>query len=562
MGKLENVGIAFIRDVFKRDNQRHKLAVSTKELAHNAGRLSAFGASIDAQMNGDLRSILFLDRRMLHRYADYEEMDEYSDVSSALDIYADDATQVDSQRNRTVWIESSDDQIRSELTELFDKRIGIDNIIWEWARTVCKYGNDFEEILVGENGVSGISFLPAPTMRRIENKRGDLLGFVQTFSDTMDITQDQFEKFRIQGGAKVSDSGDVAAFEDWRVVHTRLTSKYRESMYGWAVIDAARWVWKRLMLLEDAVLVYKLTRSPSRYAFYVDVGKASRQEAERILQETMHRLKKRKFVNPKTGKLDLRANPMAMDQDFFLAMRDGRESTRVESLMGPSYQQVDDVQYFLYKLYAALKVPRAYMGYDENMPSKATLSQEDVRFARTILRVQRELRNGLGKIAKVDLAARRIDPMAVDYEVKMTVPSSIFELGQMEVRRARADLASLMERHVSLFWLLKNVYGMSDTEIEEVTAQRKKDSAERPAQGVGLESVGRSAYQGTAHRGRHITERELFAGNREHEKAIEDRVMRSLGSPDSVIGRQLKETGLFLREILNAVKTIDNRRSV
>lgn len=565
MGKKDFSGISFIRDVFRRDNQRQQLAVSTKELAHNAGRLSSFGSSfgssVDAQMSGDVKSMLELDRRMLYRYRDYEEMDDYPDISSALDIYADDATQVDSEKGKTVWVHSSDEQVKNELTDLFDKRIEVDNVIWELTRNLCKYGNDMEEILVGDHGVVGISFLPTPTMRRVESSRGDLLGFIQTFSDTMDITAEQFEKFKIQGGAKLSESRDMAAFEDWRVAHTRLTSKHREAMYGWSVADSARWVWKRLMLLEDAVLVYKLTRSPSRYAFYIDVGKTSKQDGERIMQEAMHRLKKKKFVD-KNGKLDLRASPMSMDQDFFLSMRDGRESTRVESLMGPSYQQVDDVQYFLWKLYAALKVPKAYMGYDENMPSKATLSQEDVRFARTILRVQREVRNGLKKICRVDLAARKIDPSVIDFDVKMTVPSSVFELGQMEARRARADLASMMERHVSLLWLLKNVYGMSDTEVEEITAQKKKEGSERAAMGGGLESIQGSPY----HRLEHphpskvrpygsITERELMSGNKEHEKQIEETILKAIGNPSSVLGRQLKETGMFLREILSAVKT-------
>jgi len=314
------------------------------------------------------------------------------------------------------------------------------------------------------------------------------------------------------------------------------------------------------MLLEDAVLVYKLTRSPSRYAFYVDVGKLPRQEAERAVQEVMQRLKKKKFVNPKTGKLDLKFNPLAMDEDFFLAMREGRESTRVESLMGPSYQQVEDVQYFLHKLYAALKVPRAYLGYDENMPSKATLSQEDVRFARTVLRVQREVRNGLKKIANVNLAVRNIDPAAVDFDVRMTVPSAIFELGQMEVRRARADLASLMERHVSLNWMLSNIYGLSDDEIEEIAGQKKDEQKAVAAAGGGAGGGGFESKDVAdlrkflSEQKRGISERELFAGKREDEKRIEEVVLRAMEDPNNPMGRQIKETGMLVREILHSMK--------
>jgi len=920
MGKIDSKGISFIRDVFRRDKQGQDLAISTKELAANAS-ISGLGASMDILQSGDLHGMLSLDRGMLQRFYDYESMDEYSDISSALDIYADDSTQEDSSDGKVLWVECNDDSIKEELMDMYYKRIDIDNNIWPISRGLCKMGNDYEEIIVGDGGVVGLSFLPAKTMRRIENKKGDLFGFMQTFSDNLDFTPEQFEKFRISGGSGTNDTKDVAAFEDWRVVHMRLTAKYRESLYGWSVIDPARWVWKRLMLLEDAVLVYKLTRSPSRYAFYIDVGKVPKYEAQKILRESMQQLKKRKFVNPKcltgetcvklldgtdrsmselardfkdekfwvysydlasgrvvpglasnprltdkkqkiyrvvldsgavvrcnyihpflmrdgtykaaselrhgdslmplyvskgtdgtqgydtyrdpmtgerryvhrevaegagigqidgchvhhkngdkrdnrpenleiltasehmkrhpenaingrcafvkrltsdsdfresiarrlsewrmrsgadvhgaavkagqasmkarmekalplhammldiieehvvrdplvtseeladrlnvdelfsavycqcpttakvkvsagtlraflkkkgysgfkaykcektgqarwrnrtygdeptramnnhkvvsvtvdgyedvynldvdkyhnflltagvfthnTGKLDLRANPMSMDQDFFFATREGRETTRVESLMGPAYQQVDDVQYFLYKLYAALKIPRAYMGYDENMPSRATLSQEDVRFARTILRVQREIRNGMKKVAKVNLAARRIDPAAVDFDIKMTVPSSIFELGQMEARRARADLASMMERHVSMYWLMKHIYKMSDDEIEDIVKQKKAERAAGVDQqgqedNRGFESVsGGRIIRNRFGRSGMITERELFSGNREDEKRIEGMVRREIENPNSLIGRQLRENANLLREILHTMK--------
>jgi len=479
--------------------------------------------------------------------------------NSALDIYADDATQTDSQTSHTVWVESQDKRVKEELEDMFWKRLDIEEKIWPITRTLCKYGNDYEEIVVSDKGVVDLRFMPPATVRRIETPKGDLIGFTQSYTQDVSISEKEFEKMKLSTGAAIGPGKDIAAFEDWRVSHMRLLSKHRDSLYGWAITEPARWVWKRLMLLEDAVLVYKLTRSPSRYAFYIDVGKQPKQEAERSIREVMQRLKKKKFVNPKTGKLDLKFNPLAMDEDFFLGVRDGKESTRVETLMGPSYQQVEDVQYFLYKLYAALKVPRAYLGYDENMPSKATLSQEDVRFARTVLRVQREVRNGLKKMSRVDLACRNIDPAAVDFDVKMTVPSAIFELGQMEVRRARADLASLMERHVSLNWLLSNVYGLSDDEIADIAKQKKDEQKLAGAQmGGGFESrmsrkerdlISERLARSTGG----ISERELFQGNREDEKRAEEIIRKVLADPGNPIGERLKETGALLREILHTV---------
>jgi hypothetical protein len=556
MAKISDAAASFVRSVFARERQKSELAVSSREMIA-AARGGMFGSTIDVSGISGIGEALGLDRRLLYRYGDYEEMDEYGDIASALDIYADDATQVDSAENHSVWVEAQDKRVKEELEDMFWKRLKIEEEVWSITRTLCKYGNDYEEIVVSDKGVVDLRFMPPATVRRVESNKGDLLGFVQSYTGDITVTPKEFEDMKLRTGAEIGPGKDVAAYEDWRVAHMRLRSKHRDSLYGWAITEPARWVWKRLMLLEDAVLVYKLTRSPSRYAFYVDVGKLPRHEAEKAVQEVMQRLKKRKFVNPKTGKLDLKFNPLAMDEDFFLAMRDGRESTRVESLMGPSYQQMEDVQYFLYKLYAALKVPRAYLGYDENMPSKATLSQEDVRFARTVLRVQREVRNGLNKVARVNLAARNIDPAAVDFDVMMTVPSAIFELGQMEVRRARADLASMMERHVSLHWMLSNIYGLSDDEIEDI-AKQKKD--EQKAMGGGMGGGGFESAQIydirnmlAEHRGR-ITEREMFDGNREHEKRVEESVLKVMQDPNNPFGRQLRETGMLVREILHSLK--------
>lgn len=548
MAKLTSVATDFIRRVFSREKQNSELAVSTKDLARAQMGMGLGLGNVDTMGVGGIGDVLGLDKRLLHRYADYEEMDEYPDICSSLDIYSDDSSQMDSENKHVLWVECQDQDVRDDLTDVFHKRLKIDQNAWEMIRTLCKYGNDFEEIVIGDSGVQDLNYLPPATCRRVESKRGDFLGVVQSFSSNMEVNEKQFEQMKTKTGSAVSPQGDSAVFEDWRVLHMRLRSKNRESMYGWSIAEPARWIWRRLMLLEDAVLVYKLTRSPSRYAFYIDVGNLPREEAERAIQNVKNRIKKKKFVNPKTGKLDMRFNPLSFDEDFFLGMRDGQEKTRVDVLNGPSYQQVEDVQYFLYKLYAALKVPRAYLGYDENAPSKATLSQEDVRFAKTVLRVQNEYINGMRKVARVHLAARKIDPAAVDFKLNMTVPSAIFELGQMEVRRARADLASMMERHVSSYFLLSNVYGLSDDEIAEITKQKKEEQKLAGPTG-GFESVDVPVARG-------ISERELFDGDRADEKAALEAIRREMEKRDSKLGTQLRETQMLIREIARATSGV------
>lgn len=583
MARLSRAVSNFIKQVFDREeNSSRDLSLSTKELFRASG-MNAMGtgsSGIEAAGYGDIGEALGLDRRLLQRYVDYEQMDEYPDVSSSLDIYSDDATQVDSANRHSVWIECQEEQVRKDLEDMFYHRLKIEEKVWEMTRGTAKYGNNFEEIVIGDNGVMGLNYLPPATVRRIEGLRGDLLGFVQSYASDVQMDERMFKQLLHAQNSKiqalgsndlspgsnpdtmkvftgsvplVQSSAPMIAFEDWQVAHFRLRSKNRDSMYGWAITEPARWVWKRLLLLEDAVLVYKLTRSPSRYAFYIDVGTLSQKEAERVLNEVKDKIKKRKFVNPKTGKLDLRFNPLAFDEDFFLATREGRESTRVDVLNGPSYQQVEDVQYFLYKLYAALKVPRAYLGYDENMPSRATLSQEDVRFARTVLRIQREIRNGLHKIGRVHLAARQIDPASIDFDVAMTVPSAIFELGQLEVRNARASLAQAMERHVSLYWLLSDVYGLSDDQIKDVMKQKEEEMKKAQA-GLGG-GGGMGGFESRiVHPSSAITEQELFLGrDKESEKRASDQV-RKLMKGQTQLAHQIRESNLLIRDILSAVQ--------
>lgn len=208
---------------------------------------------------GLLSDWLTVDRDLTARYTDYEEMDDYPEIATAIDIFADDATQVDSVTNRTVWVTSSDKRIQEILDdELLQKRLIIDEEVWEIVRTLVKYGNDFEEVLLGPDGVVGFNFLPPSTVRRVEDAKGTLIGFLQDFKERFHMTPQEFEtmlKKQSKGNTKAKDDPNdpayaMAALESWEVVHFRLRSKYRRSVYGFSVLEPARWIWKRLTILE------------------------------------------------------------------------------------------------------------------------------------------------------------------------------------------------------------------------------------------------------------------------------------------------------------------------
>lgn len=241
--------------------------------------------------------------------------------------------------------------------------------------------------------------------------------------------------------------------------------------------EGARWIWKRLVMLEDAVMIYKLTRSPARYAFYVDVTDVPSNRVESFLKRAKRDLKKKKMINPNNNFLDMRYNPLANDEDFFIAVRDGRELSRVEVLSGPDYQTVDDVQYFKRMLHGALMVPRSFLGQDEPMQGRSILSNEDVRAGRVSLQVQQELKLGIERLIRIDFAARGFpNPWELDFNVMMTVPSNIYELAAMEVKNARADFAARVQPYVSAQWILDNVFKLSDEEIDVIEKQRRLEA--------------------------------------------------------------------------------------
>ena len=176
-------------------------------------------------------------------------------------------------------------------------------------------------------------------------------------------------------------------FENWQIGHFRVLGNDRYAPYGTSVLEPARRIWRQLTLLEDAMMAYRIVRSPERRVFYIDIGNIAPQDVEQYMERVKTTMKRNQIVDSKTGRVDLRYNPMSIDEDYFIPVR-ANNNTRVENLPGGTYTgDIDDVKYLRDKLFSALKVPASYLsraeGADED---KATLAQKDIRIARTIQR--------------------------------------------------------------------------------------------------------------------------------------------------------------------------------
>jgi hypothetical protein len=234
--------------------------------------------------------------------------------------------------------------------------------------------------------------------------------------------------------------------------------------------------------MEDSMVLFKLTRSPQRYVFYVDVGDVPPNEARKLINNFKNDFRKQKFFNPETGQLDFRYNPLSSQDDFFISKRKEKRSSEIEVLSGLAEQGTDDSNYFREKLFAALGIPKSYLGADETI-GRANLGQQDVRFAKTVMRIQRELKNGIKRICDIDLAARNIDPDKVEYTIKMVVPSGELELAHMEVEKSKVELAQMYQgMNFPDWWIYTKVMGLTEQEAGEIEYLKAKQEGAFPEQ--------------------------------------------------------------------------------
>ncbi len=445
---------------------RRQSAGQVAELARGASGEASMPNSMpstpDSGMSGaymQLATMLTVDTDLMLRYADYENMDDSELISAALDIYADDATVADTVHGKVIWGVSKDKVVRDIINDLLDRRIKIEDDIWTAIRTFVKYGNAYAEIIVNEKGVLGLNWLPPPTVRRIVDMRGNLLGFVQdptgAFSFQLSNKED-LDRLKTAEGLN-----GAVFFESWQVIHWRMRGKQMRALYGFSLLDSVRWVWKRLLMLEDSSLVCKLSKAPARFAFYIDTGEIPPREARAIVDDVRRRYKKKKIIDPSTGRVDFRFNPLEQSEDFFIPTRAGKDATRVEVLSGPDYDDTGVLEYFRKKLYGGLRIPPQYLGGTE-VTNRAALTQEDVQFARLEMRIQREFIGGLNQVVRVHLAALNIDPDSVKWALRMPAPSSIFEMQQVEVWNARAALAGALQPFFTNPWIMANIFHLSD----------------------------------------------------------------------------------------------------
>ena len=396
----------------------------------------------------------------LELFRDYDVMDMDPIIASALDIYSDECL-VPSEFGNVLTIRSKNENIKKILNNLFYDILNVEFNMWSWTRNMCKYGDFFLRLEISpEYGIHLVHPISPYELTRIEGSDPKNLNYVKYQHDGM---------------------GGGMEYENFEIAHFRLLSDSNFLPYGKSMIEPARRVWKQLSLMEDAMLIHRIMKAPEKRIFSIDVGNIAPSEVDAAMQKIITQVKKVPYIDEKTGDYNLRFNLNNMVEDFYLPVRGGDSGTKIDTLPGMEFTGIDDLEYVRNKMMAALKIPKAFLGYDESISGKATLAAEDVRFARTIGRIQRILVSELTKIAIVHLYVQGYqDASLVDFELELSNPSTIFEQEKLEIWQTKVNLASdMMESNMfSKKWLYNNIFNMSGDDVEDLQQEVIKDKKE------------------------------------------------------------------------------------
>jgi hypothetical protein len=457
-----------LTDLFRSGPVVRRRVKKFKNKAATQSSLQVFKKAHSDVYNSTLSAYGSYDR--MARYSDFSEMEATPEISSALDIYSEECASPDVEGN-VLHIYSDNRMIKKILNDLFYDVLNIDFNLSMWARNLCKYGDFFLfNDIHPEYGV--INTFPVP-IAEIEREEG------------FDPEDPGAVRFRwITQGNRV--------LENWQISHFRLLGNDAFLPYGSSVLEGARRVWRQLILIEDSMLVYRVIRAPERRVFYIDVGNIPPENVADYLEQAQSSLKRNTVVDKTTGQVDLRYNPLSVDEDYFLPVRGGDTGTRIDTLPGGSNAAaIEDVEYIQKKLFAALKIPKAYLGYDEDIGAKATLAQEDIRFSRSIQRIQKTIIAELNKLAMIHLyTCGYTDEDLLNFDLKLSNPSSIAQQQKLELIRTKFDIASAApEAIVDRSWIRKHILDLNDDEIARIEKGKVKDKlSDMELEGVQLKN--------------------------------------------------------------------------
>jgi hypothetical protein len=412
-------------------------------------------------------------------YSEYDVMDQDAIIASALDIIADEST-LKNDMGEVLQIRSSNEDIQKILYNLFYDVLNIEFNLWMWVRQMCKYGDFFLKLEIAEKfGVYNVIPYTAYHIERVEGQNPDNPSEVKFRWNPDGFAGSSYGYYNAPNQPDSDDSRGGVTYDNYEMAHFRMVADVNYLPYGRSYIEPARKLYKQYALMEDAMLIHRIARAPEKRVFYVNVGSIPPNEVEAFMQKTVSNMKRAPMMDEKTGEYNLKYNMQNMLEDFYIPVRGNDSATKIDTTPGLSYDGIQDVEYLRDKLFAALKIPKAFLGYDENIEGKATLAAEDIRFARTVDRIQRILLSELNKIALVHLYTQGYsDETLTNFELSMTTPSIIYDQERIELLKSKAELAGTLldQGLVPSDWIYHNIYHFSEDQYDEYRALTREDA--------------------------------------------------------------------------------------
>ncbi len=402
-----------------------------------------------------MNAAIMVNHNRAERYLDFDQMEYMPELASALDIYADEMT-THSILTPLLKIDCHNEELKSILEELYYNVLNIESNLFSWCRNMCKYGDYFLYLDVDEAmGITSAIGLP---LREIERLEGE------------DKSNPNYIQYQWNNGG--------LTFENWQMAHFRVLGNDKYAPYGTSVLESARRIWRQLTLMEDAMMAYRIVRAPERRVFKIDVGGIPPEDIEQYMQKVITNMKRHQLVDPDNGQIDLRYNPMSVEEDFYLPVRQG-SATAIETLPGgQNAAAIDDVNYLRDKMFSAIKIPKSYLSQLDQMPEeKTTLAQKDIRFARTIQRLQRSVIAELEKIGIIHLYTlgyRGED--IISFDLSLNNPSKLAQIQELEFIKQKFEVAgAAQETMFSRRWIAENIFGLDNDEFLRNQRERYYD---------------------------------------------------------------------------------------
>lgn len=370
-------------------------------------------------------------------YRDADLMDAFPEIGAALDIVSEESTIVN-DKGMVVNVYSKSERIKSILEDLFVNRLNIQLTGQMIIRAMCKYGNQFMLLDVDhKNGVKGWKQLPVFNIERIEN------GIQNPYGAGASIAVNGITKDDADLSTQfiwLDDNNSQIPFRDWQIAHFRLLTNSLYLPYGVSYLNAARRHWRMLSLMEDMMLIYRLERSFERRVYKIFVGAIDDADVQGYVERIANEFKRTPIIDPVTGQVDLRKNILSIDQDIFIPVRDESAPTPIDTLAaGQNMTALDDIKFVQNKVMTALRIPKSFLNFEEGVGDGKNLALMDIRFTRTVNRIQQAFLMELTKVASIHLFLLGFNDELTNFTLSMNNPSTQAEQLEIENMQKKID---------------------------------------------------------------------------------------------------------------------------